>query len=74
MEIANHNPVQDAYQFGAIQDSLVSSGVYVLQYEMQPSLPGQTPLVCCTKLNVLADQPVSLQLQVFDHSHHCNGL
>jgi len=64
LEVSNRTPVKEAYQFASIQEGLHTSGVYVLQYEMQPSLPGQPPLASCTRLTVGTGQPVSFELQV----------
>ena len=64
VEIANRTPVKDSFQFGSIAEGLHVRGTYVLQYEVQPSLPGLPALTHCTTVLVAAGQPISLELQV----------
>jgi len=64
LEVSNRAPSHEAFEFGSIQEGMQTGGTYVLQYELQPSLPGQPPLASCTKLTVSAGPPVTLELQV----------
>ena len=67
LEVSNRSPNHEVFEFGSIQEGMQTSGTYVLQYELQPSLPGQSPLpplASCTKVTVLAGPPVTLELQV----------
>lgn len=64
LEVSNRCPNHEVFEFGSIQEGMQTSGTYVLQYELQPSLPGQPPLASCTKVTVLAGPPVTLELQV----------
>ncbi|KAL0055143.1 hypothetical protein WJX82_007626 [Trebouxia sp. C0006] len=63
LEVSNRCPNHEVFEFGSIQEGMQTSGTYVLQYELQPSLPGQPPLASCTKVTVLAGPPVTLELQ-----------
>ena len=63
-EVSNRAPNHEVFEFGSIQEGLQTSGTYVLQYELQPSLPGQPPLASCTRVNISAGPPVTLELQV----------
>ena len=65
VEIANRAPVKDDFQFASIEEGLSVRGTYVLQYEVQPCLPGLPSLTSCTVVTVAAGQPISLELQVW---------
>lgn len=63
-EVFNRAPADKEFQFAAIKESLTKHGTYVLQYEVQPALPGQPPLTSCIRVAVSAGEPVSLEVQV----------
>ena len=64
LEVSNRAPKHESFDFASIQEGMQTSGTYVLQYELQPSLPGQPPLTSCTRVVVSAGHPVTLELQV----------
>ena len=74
VELANRAPVKDDFHFASIEEGLTVRGTYVLQYEVQPCLPGLPALTSCTIVTVAAGQPISLELQVWYidfQSHLC---
>ena len=73
MELANRTPIKDDFQFASIQEGLSVRGMYVLQYEVQPSLPGLPALTSCTTIAVAAGQPTSLELQVLLPANHAHA-
>lgn len=63
-EVSNRAPVDSEFCFASIKEGLTKQGTYVLQYEVQPALPGQPALTSSIKVAVSAGQPVSLEVQV----------
>ena len=74
LEIANRVPVKDEFQFTSIEEGLKVQGTYVLQYEVQPHLPGLPALTSCTTVVVAAGHPISLELQVQSHAQLHTGI
>lgn len=64
LEVANRAPVKDDFQFASIGEGLSVRARYVLQYEVQPQLPGLPALTSCTRVQVAAGDPISLEIQV----------
>ena len=64
LEVANRAPVKDDFQFASIGEGLNVRAKYVLQYEVQPQLPGLPALTSCTRVQVAAGDPISLEIQV----------
>ena len=62
--MTNRAPSNKEFHFGPMMKILNQHGTYVLQYEVQPALPGQSPLTATIKVAVAAGQPVSLEVQV----------
>ncbi|KAL3158051.1 hypothetical protein ABBQ32_011660 [Trebouxia sp. C0010 RCD-2024] len=60
-EVSNRIPVKEDFQFSSI--AVRQQGTYVLQYEVQPHLPGLPALTACTTVAVSAGLPISLELQ-----------
>lgn len=73
LEVANRAPVKDDFQFASIAEGLSGRGKYVLQYEVQPQLPGLPALTSCTRVQVAAGQPISLEIQVQPQSSWNHG-
>lgn len=73
LEVANRAPVKDEFQFTSIQEGLEVQGTYVLQYEVQPHLPGLPALTSCTTVVVAAGHQISLELQVQSYAQLHTG-
>ncbi len=63
LEVENKTPLRDSFKFARLMDGICIAGSYVLQYEMQPCLPGG-PLTLEVQLTVAPGPAAQVLIQV----------
>jgi hypothetical protein len=63
LEVENKTPLRDSFKFARLMDGMCIAGGYVLQYEMQPCLPGG-PLTLEVQLTVAPGPTAQVLIQV----------
>ena len=60
LSFENKTPNKDAFAFSKIADALASSGHYLLEYVLEPALPGSKPLRVEVRIVVVPGPPAAL--------------
>ena len=60
----NAQPTKDGYNFKKLEDRLDDVGLYRLDYELQPAVPGKEPLMISTQIRVSAGPASCMKITV----------
>ena len=60
----NAQPTKDGFNFKKLENSLDVVGMYRLDYELQPAVPGKEPLMISTQIRVSAGPASCMKITV----------
>lgn len=64
LKVENAQPTKDGFNFKKLENSLDVVGVYRLDYELQPAVPGREPLMISTQIRVSAGPASCMKITV----------
>jgi hypothetical protein len=64
VEVENRTPMQDTFCFNPMRNGLRHPGRYVLEYRLQPDVPGRAPVQIAVRILVEPGRPAAFQVEV----------